>query len=140
MLDSWAKIEFLHRLVQLVLHPFWTVACIVSRILAVEAMNVIEFFTWLLRASCYKVTWFITIVTPHLVNSFIPYVPWASTGVVSHFLTFTTLYKAHVLLGLLDFPRSFELSCLAWRYKWSFSFGRLGSFLFPLFYHGIDRT
>src|SRR3954471_14551772 len=104
MLDSWTKIELLHRLVQLVFHPFWTVASIVSWILAVEAMNVIEFFTWLLWASCYKVTWFITVITPHLVNTFILYVLWASTGVVSHFLTFTTLYKAHVLFRLLDFP------------------------------------
>src|SRR3954463_14806803 len=103
MLDSWTKIEFLHRLVQLVLHPFWTVACIMSWILAVEAMNVFEFFALFLWTSCYKMAWFFAVVAPYLINLFILLVFWASTGVVSHFLTFTTLCLAHVLLLFLKF-------------------------------------
>src|SRR4051812_16247428 len=109
-----------------------------SWILAVETMNVLEFFALFLWTSCYIMAWFFAVVSPHLVNLFIILVLWASTGVVSHFLTFTTLFLAHVLLLFLKLLLSFELGCLVGRYKWSFSFGRLGSFLFPLFHHGVD--
>ena len=51
-LVSWAKVEILHRLVQLVLHIFWTIACIMSWVFAIETYDNFEFFTCLLWTTC----------------------------------------------------------------------------------------
>ena len=47
MLDSWAKVEILYSLVYLVLHLFWTIACIVSWFFAIETHHLADIFLFL---------------------------------------------------------------------------------------------
>src|SRR3954471_18272866 len=94
------KTEILHGLVYLVLHLFWTIACIMSWFFAIETCDKFEFFTCLLWTGCCIMAYLFAVVAPYLTNLLILLFLWTFTGIVSHFFTMMTLHMAFVLLFL----------------------------------------